>query len=778
MPMKRNQELQRAVLCAVLVFGLGSVVHAGPANRTWDGGGANNNWMTAANWDAVPGNGDGVIFSGTTRLINTNNFSGATDFRLITFNSGAGAFVLNGNAIDLTGNVTNNSTTLQTINLNLNMMADRTYTIVTNGTLLINGIVSGASFDMVKAGTGTMILAGTNTYAGTTNSAGTLQIGNGGTTGTLGTGAVVNNAALDFDRSNAITVGNLISGTGSLTQSGAGTTTLTNANTYSGATVISAGTLQVGNGGDSGSLGTNEIVNNAVLAFNRSNAITVSNLISGIGSLTKMGANTGTLTRANTFSGQTAIQGGALVASNTLALQNSTVIYTNNGGALIFASGITSYTLGGLTGNKNLALTNVGGTAVALTVGKNDADTTYSGALSAGGSLIKTGAGRLTLGGTNTYTGLTTIEAGTLAFSSASNFVGTSGITFSAGLDSTLYATADGITLNKTMTQTAPGNYRIDAGNTLTLGGLITGGGQFRKEGDGTIILNGTNDYSGRTVINGGTLRLGTSGSIGAVNMDVVNGTFDLNGKSKSLTDLTLGSTNGSTAGTITSGLGVLTVNGSMAFRAGTVAAKLAGTAAMTKSSTGTVYLTGASTYTNITTVSLGSLIVNGSLQSKNIAVESGATLSGTGTVQAVTMKLGSQLAVGDSFPGSTGTMNFNADLLLEAGSTNRMEISSASQYDILKGNGANTVAAYGLFTFDFTGNTTVTNGSSFAVLQNWGARTTGGATYSSTGLSGGLSVDTSQMDIGLVTVIPEPATALLFGFFGISAWLMRRNKI
>ena len=94
---------------------------------------------------------------------------------------------------------------------------------------------------------GILILTGNNTYSGVTTivTGGTLQIGNGGTTDTLGTGAVVNNAALVFNRSDASTVANVIFGTGAVTQSGTGRLTLTGANSYSGGTVINAGTLSV-----------------------------------------------------------------------------------------------------------------------------------------------------------------------------------------------------------------------------------------------------------------------------------------------------------------------------------------------------------------------------------------------------------------------------------------------------------------------------------------------------------------------------------------------------
>src|SRR5204862_5459177 len=101
-----------------------------------------------------------------------------------------------------------------------------------------------------NVGTLTYNLTEVNIYSSVTNiSAGTLQVGNGGTTGQLGTGAVVDSATLTFNHSDDVTVANAISGTGALVQAGGGTTTLTGANSYTGVTTISAGRLQVGNGG-------------------------------------------------------------------------------------------------------------------------------------------------------------------------------------------------------------------------------------------------------------------------------------------------------------------------------------------------------------------------------------------------------------------------------------------------------------------------------------------------------------------------------------------------
>src|SRR5207253_1779312 len=108
---------------------------------------------------------------------------------------------------------------------------------------------------LVTAGTGSWILTGANNYSGNTTISDTLQVGNGGTAGTLGTGVVTDNGNLIFNRSDSVTVAGPVGGAGTLTQAGAATLILMGNNTY-GATTISAGTLQIDNGGTNGTLGS------------------------------------------------------------------------------------------------------------------------------------------------------------------------------------------------------------------------------------------------------------------------------------------------------------------------------------------------------------------------------------------------------------------------------------------------------------------------------------------------------------------------------------------
>ncbi len=157
---------------------------------------------------------------------------------------GAKALTINGAGVSSVGALTNSSATAASYGGTVALGAAST--IGGSGNLTLSGVVSGA-FALTKSGAGTLVFGNTNTYSGvTTISAGTLQVGNGGAAGTLGSGAVTNNSALVFNRTDAaLSVANVISGTGSVSQNGTGTVTMSGASTYTGATNVNAGTLLV-----------------------------------------------------------------------------------------------------------------------------------------------------------------------------------------------------------------------------------------------------------------------------------------------------------------------------------------------------------------------------------------------------------------------------------------------------------------------------------------------------------------------------------------------------
>ena len=327
---------------------------------------------------------------GTLTLTGSNTYSGLTTI-------GAGTLQVGSTGTLGTGPVTDDSL----------LLFNR------SGVSTFGGTISGFG-SLMKIGGGTLILSGSDDYTGgTIVDAGTLQIGSGGTTGSLA-GNITDHATLVFNRSDNPTFGGVISGTGSLIQAGVGILTISGGNTYTGGTTISAGSLQIGSGGTTGSLAGN-IMDNATLVFNRSDNPTFGGVISGTGSLIQAGAGILTLSGSNSYSGGTTISGGAIGLNNANAVQDSTLTVSVNND-LLFNTGngaITTFNVGGLAGSGNIGLAD-GSHALTLSAGGNGAGTTYSGALSGSGGLAKTGSGTLVLCGSNIYTGGTTIAAGTL----------------------------------------------------------------------------------------------------------------------------------------------------------------------------------------------------------------------------------------------------------------------------------------------------------------------------------------------------------------------------
>ena len=202
---------------------------------------------------------------------------------------------------------------------------------VAGGTATIYSVVAGSA-GVNTTGAGTLILTGANTYSGgTTITSGRCRWAMAARRGRWGPGAVTNNGALIFNRNNALTVASAISGTGTLTQAGTNVLSLTGTNNYSGATTIASGTLSVGAGGATGTLGTgSQVINNGTLQLNRTGTLTLGQDISGTGNLTKLATGVVTLTGTNTYAGTTTISGGTLEVGNggttgTLGAGNVTV---------------------------------------------------------------------------------------------------------------------------------------------------------------------------------------------------------------------------------------------------------------------------------------------------------------------------------------------------------------------------------------------------------------------------------------------------------------------
>ncbi|ELN6110572.1 autotransporter outer membrane beta-barrel domain-containing protein, partial [Salmonella enterica] len=369
----------------------------------------------------------------------------------------------------------------------------------------------------VKSGDKTLTLSGSNTYTGgTLISGGTLVATN---VEALGSGDVTNDAVLELNTGGDFD--NAISGSGKVEKSGDDALTLSGRNTYTGGTLISGGTLVASN---VEALGTGDVTDNATLALNAGGDFT--NNIGGTGRVEKSGDKTLTLSGSNTYTGGTLISSGTLVAKDvnalgtgditdnaTLALNTGGDFINNIGGTgrveksgdeTLTLSGSNTYTGGTTINDGTLIATSVdalgSGDVTDNAVLELNTGGDFDNAISGSGQVVKSGDETLTLSGSNTYTGGTLISDGTLVATSV-DALGTGDVTNNATLE-------------------------LNTGGDFT--NNISGSGQVVKSGDETLTLSGANSYTGGTTISGGTLVASNVEALGSGDV-TNNATLELN---------------------------------------------------------------------------------------------------------------------------------------------------------------------------------------------------------------------------------------------------------
>ncbi len=476
------------------------------------------------------------------------------------------------------------------------------------GEFSIDNAIRIGTGSLTKDGAGNLFLNGTNTYTGTTTiNGGQMYATSGNAISDLGAVVLADAAGVIFGVSSAETIGSLsgggtagghvfldtrlttggndasttyagrITGVSGLTKTGTGTLTLSRATEYSGDTIISGGVLQLGNGGTTGGLDSRtNVINNATIAFNRSDDFTVSNIISGSGGLTKQGAGTLTLTGANTYTGATLIEGGTLKLGAGGSLSNASLITVSAGATFDFGS-LANPTIGSLGGTGGSLTGGSGNLTVQMASGTTD---TYSGANPFGGfdSLIVAGSGTLNLTGDINSNKNIAINSGTLSLSGNNTLTG--GITVNGKLVLGSNGAAGGtgnritttgsiidyanavnnatpITINSNTTQ-----FQVLTGSATQSGNIDELGGPrpFEKIGAGTLTLSGTNSYTGATTVSAGKLLV--NGSLSSSSVTVATGaTFGGNATLPTLTVQSGGSLSpGNSIGTTTVS-GNLTLN-------------------------------------------------------------------------------------------------------------------------------------------------------------------------------------------------------------------------
>ena len=385
---------------------------------------------------------------------------------------------------------------------------------------------------------------------------------------------------------------------------GTGTWTLSADQTYLGDTIIAGGSLQLGAGGSGGTTGAlaGNVVNNAVLVFNRSNDAFSAGTISGSGQVVKQGSGTVSLTAQNTYAGGTTFVSGLLGLE---AAQTGTTSGPLGGdGPLEFFGGGIRYSATN-THDYSPRFTDTAGQAIR--VDTNGQDATWTAAIAAAGiSLQKDGFGKLSLTGASSFGGIVTVNGGELAFPAGESNVVLGGLAGTAG------------------TVSLAGNLRVGSAGILTTfaGNLVnTGSGVFEKVGTARLNLSGDNSgFTGDIILAGGNLRVASANAIGSTGIISFTGgglqftaenTTDYSGRfsqaSGQVYNLDTNDQNVLVATPLTS------VGGSL-----------------TKGGQGTLTLATANTYDGGTTLTNGTLLVSvpGGLGTGAISIGGGATLA------------------------------------------------------------------------------------------------------------------------------------------------------
>ena len=427
---------------------------------------------------------------------------GSNGLRLLTANEYSGTVVAGAN-VKLTSSANVSASTSILALVLANSGSDPQLTIGNSATLTLTSgaVLSTGSSNSISDGSITFGDNAATSYEGIVHTAANLMIGS----------IVTDNAG------NAVT----------LTKSGPAALVLTGNNTYSGGTFISGGILQLGAGGNSGSI-CGSIADMGTLAICRSDNIALNSNVSGSGGVSQLGGNRTTLNGRISYTGMTAVSAGTLVVSAGTASGGSTIAA---GATLQLGSRADNgWVSGGVNDSGSLVF-------------DREDNLTFCDNISGNGRLLQLGTGGTTLSGSNTYTGGTTVIAGALSAVGTASLPGcsTSGsVSVAAGATlavqpwngATGWNSLQISTLLSSVTWSSCAAFGIDTsnGNSTYSGNVITSNGNsvnlnlpqglwLAKMGANTLLLTGTNTCTGGAIVNNGILDVAGTASLPGYNL-------------------------------------------------------------------------------------------------------------------------------------------------------------------------------------------------------------------------------------------------------------------
>jgi fibronectin-binding autotransporter adhesin len=633
--------------------------------------------------------GGEVIFSGNNTVDGTgtggiNIYSGPT-----TINAGAtlglagSGSISNSNTVTVNGtfdisNTTSGASIVTLAGTGTVSLGNQTLKI-TDGSTTFSGSITGTGILTITGGV--QILDGTSSYTGGTNitDTGTLQLGNADAGGTL-VGNITNNGGLDFDRTDSITFGQTIGGSGNVTVE-SGSVTFTAPQTYTGATTITTGTLALSGTGSIAS--SQSVTNDGTFDISGTSGTSVKSL-AGTGTVT-LGAQTLTITSANgIFTGSISGTGALVIAGGDQVL-GGTNTYT--GGTTVTAGTLqlgSGSTIGSVVGN----ISNAGTVAF-----EYSSPQTFSGIISGSGGLTVI-SGSVTLSAAQAYSGATTVNSGTLVLANGASIAASQGVSVNGTFDISQTNGATIASLAGTGGVVLGGQILTITNGSGAFSGVISGTGGLILQG-GTESFSGQNLYTGTTTIASGTLSLTLINSLAASDI-IDNGTLDIS-NARNVTGSAVNATIVSLSGNGMVNLGTSTL--ALTNASGTFSGIISGTGGLTLSG-GTEVLTGANLYSGATTITAGTLALSGN---GSLAATTTAFISSPGTLDISAAAAPITIA---SISGA-GTVNLGANTLDVAGGSTDFTGTIAGTGALVVSGGTQTLGG----TNSYSGGTIVASG-------------------------------------------------------------------